>query len=628
MHSSRKQKEKKVRDKSFSLFFKANFIFTCIIFILFLQYNNNYQIVDFFLAFLGAISSAAILYALLYLLLFVFNFTGRFGLYLTGFVFLLIDIGLLVDFFIYKVFKFHINGMVINILTSPDAMDSIQAGIMPIVALFVIFAFLLIAEIYLIKKLQQKDKNTKSLLNRRLNKLIIIPLILIVLSEKVGYGVSSLFSNKAVTSKFKVIPLYQPLTFNRIAAKYFGIKPKVEANNTIDLNADFNYPLKPIELVDHPQKFNIFIFASDSVSASRINPQITPNIEAFKQDVIELANHHTGGNSTRFGIFSMMYGLNASYWFTAESAKKGSVLFDVLKQLNYQINITSSTNTNWPEFKNTCYVNVQDSIKDDFEGKPWKKDQQSAAYFNDWVAKQDISKPMFSFVFLDAPHGYSFPKEVNPFNASDEQINYLTVEKGSDEIKMVERQHNNAIYYNDQLFGKMISQLKQKGLYKDSLIIYTSDHGQEFFEFGNFGHNTDFSVAQTHVPMLIKLPDSLKQKITLPTIMSGSSLKALSSHIDIVPTILTLIGVKNPIDDYSNGKNIFDASYTREKVVCSNWNNNAIITNKQIYIFSNTPDKIFSNEIRDSQTYQALTNVSTSSQKVMQVIHENRRFLK
>ena len=190
------------------------------------------------------------------------------------------------------------------------------------------------------------------------------------------------------------------------------------------------------------------------------------------------------------------------------------------------------------------------------------------------------------------------------------------------------QQHNNAIYYNDQLFGKMISQLKQKGLYKDSLIIYTSDHGQEFFEFGNFGHNTDFSVAQTCVPMLIKLPDSLKQKITLPRIMSGNSLKALSSHIDIVPTILTLIGVKNPTDDYSNGKNIFDASYTREKVVCSNWNNNAIITNKQIYIFSNTPDKIFSNEIRDSQTYQALTNVSTSSQKVMQVIHENRRFLK
>lgn len=622
------KKEKKVNNNSFSLFFKANFLLTCIIFILFLQYNNNYQIIDFFLAFLGAISSATILYALLYILLFVFKFIGRTGLYLTGLVFILLNTGLLVDYFIYKVFKFHINGMVVNILTSPDAMDSIQAGIMPIVALFVVFIILLTFEVYLINKLQQKDNHSKAVLNRRLNKLVIIPLIFIVLSEKTAYGFSSLFSNKAIISKFKVIPLYQPLTFNRIAAKYFGLKPKVETKNTIQLNADFNYPLKPIELIDKPQKVNIFIFASDSVSASRINSQITPNINTLKQESITLDNHHSGGNTTRFGIFSLLYGLNASYWFTTEEAKKGTVLFDVLKQLNYQINITSSTNTNWPEFKNTCYVNIQDSVKDDFAGRPWEKDKQSTDYFINWVKKQDTKQAMFSFVFLDAPHGYSFPKEVNPFNASDEEINYLTVKANSDEIKMVERQHNNAIYYNDLLFGKMLDQLKQKGLYKDSLIIFTADHGQEFFEFGDFGHNTNFSTAQTQVPMIIKLPDFLKQKISLPKTMIANTLKTLSSHNDIVPTILSLIGVKNAISDYSNGRNLFDDNYQREMVVSSNWNKNAIITNKNIYIFSNTPDKIFSNEIRDSQTYQVLNDATSDSKKVLQVINENRHFLK
>ena len=110
----------------------------------------------------------------------------------------------------------------------------------------------------------------------------------------------------------------------------------------------------------------------------------------------------------------------------------------------------------------------------------------------------------------------------------------------------------------------MIAKLKQKGLYKDSLIIFTSDHGQEFFEFGNFGHNTNFSSAQTQVPMFIKLPDYLKEKINLPKALTNNSLKNLSSHIDIIPTLLTLIGVKNPISDYSNGKNIFDENYNRE----------------------------------------------------------------
>lgn len=622
------QTGKNVANKNFSLFFKANFTLTTIIFLLFLQYNNNYQIIDFFLAFLGAISSASILYALLYLLLFLFKFTGRFGLYLSGIIFVTLDLGLLVDFFIYKVFKFHINGMVINIITSPDAMDSIQAGAMPVIVFFLVITALLFFEIFLIRKLQKSNSSSKTSLNSHLNKLIILPLILIILSEKVAYGLSSLLLKKEITSKFKVIPLYQPLTFSRIAAKYFDFKPKVQVKNTIQLNADFNYPLKPIELIDQPQKLNIFIIASDSVSATRINHQISPNLQSFKQESIVLNNHHSGGNSTRFGIFSLMYGLNASYWFTAEEAKKGSVLFDVLKKLDYQINITSSTNTNWPEFKNTCYVNIQESIKDDFQGKPWEKDQQSTAYFINWIKQQDTTKPIFSFVFLDAPHGYSFPENINPFKASQQQINYLTVKAGSKDLKIVEKQHNNAIYYNDMLFGEMIEQLKQKGLYKDSLIIFTSDHGQEFFEFGNFGHNTNFSSAQTQVPMFIKLPEFLKENVKLPTTISNKTLQTLSSHVDIVPTILSLIGIKNPTSDYSNGKNIFDKNYNKKILTCSNWNNNAIISPDLIYIFSNTPDKIFNNEIRDTKTYQTVKDANSDSRKVLQVIKENKQFLR
>jgi len=619
---------KKVANKNFSLFFKANFFLTCIIFLLFLQYNENYQIIDCFLAFLGAISSAAILYSLIYLLLFIFKFTGRFGLYISALSFILLNLGLLVDFFIYKVFKFHINGMVVNILTSPDAMDSIQAGVMPVIAFFVIIVALVTFEFYLIRKIDKADASSKLSLNTRLNKLIIIPFILIILSEKVAYGFSSLLSNREITSKFKVIPLYQPLTFSRIAAKYFDFKPKVEAKNAIQLNADFNYPIKPIELIDKPQTPNIFIFASDSVSATHINQKTSPNLQTFKQSSLVLTNHHSGGNSTRFGIFSLMYGLNASYWFTAEEAKKGSVLFDVLKQLDYQINITSSTNTNWPEFRNTCYVSIQDSIKDDFKGKPWEKDQQSTDYFINWVEHQDKDKPIFSFVFLDAPHGYSFPEDINPFQVRQQQINYLTVNADSEELNVVKKQHNNAVYYNDMLFGKMIVKLKQKGLYKNSLIIFTSDHGQEFFEFGRFGHNTNFSSAQTQVPMFIKLPNYLKEKINLPKTMKANSLQSLSSHIDVVPTLLSLIGIKNPISDYSNGKNIFDENYSREILTCSNWNNNAIISPELIYVFSNTPNKIFNNEIRDAKTYQMLNNVSSKSQKILQVIKENRVFLK
>lgn len=611
----------KFRNINFSLFFKANLLITSIIFLLFLQYNDNYKLVDFTLALLGAISTAAIIYVLLYLFLFVFKFTGKFVLYFSAVIFTLINMSLLVDFFIYKLFKFHINAMVINILTSPDAMDSVQAGLTPVIAFIVVIIALFVFELYLIKKLVNTHNDSKTSLNRRLNKLIIIPLLVIVLGEKVSFGFASLFAKNEILAKFKVIPMYQPLTFNRLAARKFGYKPVVQPKNAIALNAKLNYPLKPMTLSENPQTFNIFIFGVDSVKSSIINKKTTPNLEAFKKDSIVLNNHHTGGNSTRFGIFSLMYGLNATYWFPFADANKGTVLFDVLKTLNYQINITSSTNTNWPEFKNTCYVQIQDSIKDDFEGDPWKKDEQATAYFKKWLGNQNTEKPIFSFVFFDAPHGYSFPKEANPFNASKEKISYMTLTANSPEIAMTEKQYKSAVYYDDKLFGEMLDTLKEKGLYENSMIIYTSDHGQEFFEFGDFGHNTNFSSAQTKVPMVIKLPSSLKGK-PIP------STNTLTSHVDIVPTLLSLIGTKNPANEYSNGQNIFDDSFARDQVTCSNWTKNSIISDDLVQVFSNTPDKIFNNEIRDSKTYQLLNDAPNKSKMVLQVLKENRRFLK
>ena len=256
-----------------------------------------------------------ILYVLLYLLLFLFAFTKSFVLYLSALVFVLVDIGLIVDFFIFRLYKFHINAMVLNILTSPDAADSIQLGILPVL-LFAGLIFTLIGvELYLINKLVHIPEKTKKDFNSKINKYVMIPLFLVILSEKVSYGLLSLFSHNETIAKFKVIPLYQPLTINKFAAKYFDIKPEVQTQNTIRKDADLQYPLSPLRFKKDPHKINIFIFASDSVCDTCVNAKITPNIEKFKKDAIVFENHYSGGNATRFGIFSLIYGLNATYWF-------------------------------------------------------------------------------------------------------------------------------------------------------------------------------------------------------------------------------------------------------------------------------------------------------------------------
>jgi membrane-anchored protein YejM (alkaline phosphatase superfamily) len=291
--------------------------------------------------------------------------------------------------------------------------------------------------------------------------------------------------------------------------------------------------------------------------------------------------------------------------------------------LNYDISIISSTNTNWPEFRKTCYVNVQEGIEDEFKGSPWEKDEQSASCFLNHIDTYKNQTPLFNFIFLDAPHGYSYPESSNKYLAAKGEINYLTVSEGSEELKTTIKRYKNAVYYNDQLFGKMITKLKEKKLYDDSLIIYTSDHGQEFFEQGNFGHNTSFSKGQIHVPLIIKLPKSLQKSHLGEQINSY-----LTSHQDIVPSLLTLLGVKNDTSKYSNGKNFFSQTFKRDYIFSANWNNNAIVSKDVTSVFSNLPNKMFNNEIRDSHTYELFKNKKINSKFILDTMNENKKFLK
>jgi len=607
---------------NYLLFFKANLFFTISMFLSFLFHYQDYTLLSFLLSILAAVSSAAILYILFYLLLFIFSFSKKIILYASLVLFIVADIALIIDFFIYKLFHFHINAMVLNIFTSPDAMDSIQTGILPVLlGIGLIFLFIFF-EFKLLKNIQKLHISYKNNLNSKLNRLIILPLFIIILTEKMAFGFATLFSKNELISSFKVIPLYQPLTFNRLAAKHFGFNAEKQAQYSIKTHSDVNYPLKPLILADTNSSFNIFMIASDSVRDSILTPDTAPNISKFSKDSLVLPHHYSGGNSTRFGIFSLMYGLNATYWFSFLNSNQKPVLFNVLQKLNYDISIISSTNTNWPEFRKTCYVNIQEDIKDDFSGKPWKKDEQSTHCFLSQLATQNPNKKQFTFLFLDAPHGYSYPPNTNKYNAKSGDINYLAISKESEELQTVFKRYKNAVSYNDTLFGKIIKQLKESKLYDNSLIIYTSDHGQEFFEHGYFGHNTAFSKAQLHVPFIIKLPKSLQNTgLTLDN-------DSLTSHQDIVPTLLTLLGVQNKPSDYSNGLNIFDKKFYRDYIFSSNWNNNAIMTEKSISVFSNLPNKIFNNEIRNSKDYTRIIDGKTNSKYLLDVMNENKKFLR
>lgn len=91
----------------------------------------------------------------------------------------------------------------------------------------------------------------------------------------------------------------------------------------------------------------------------------------------------------------------------------------------------------------------------------------------------------------------------------------------------------------DDAFGDLIADLKARGLYDNTLIIFTSDHGEEFGERGRVGwHSWTLYDELVRVPLLLKMPGSR---------YAGSAVQEVVRGIDLLPTILDIVGVESDL---------------------------------------------------------------------------------
>jgi arylsulfatase A-like enzyme len=94
--------------------------------------------------------------------------------------------------------------------------------------------------------------------------------------------------------------------------------------------------------------------------------------------------------------------------------------------------------------------------------------------------------------------------------------------------------YDGAIAYVDHELGGLFSHLKRLGLYDKTLIIVTGDHGEEFFDHGLVLHHQNFDET-ARTPLLIHLPRG---------VAAGRRTKAMVSTVDLMPTILDVVGIQ------------------------------------------------------------------------------------
>lgn len=91
----------------------------------------------------------------------------------------------------------------------------------------------------------------------------------------------------------------------------------------------------------------------------------------------------------------------------------------------------------------------------------------------------------------------------------------------------------------DDAVAELWRTLEERGLADDTLLVITSDHGEEFFEHGNRGHKMTLFDETVRVPLLVVLPKALR----------GAQPRAVDVQVslsDIMPTILDVTGIDAP----------------------------------------------------------------------------------
>jgi len=195
-----------------------------------------------------------------------------------------------------------------------------------------------------------------------------------------------------------------------------------------------------------------------------------------------------------------------------------------------------------PNLAQATAVIAPDRIVDDFVGRI--------------LASDRAGEPAFGVLFLSCTHlpfmsPYPFNRKfvdpayrgANRFRI-DFDVDAFMRDGFADAQSEAERQHvidlyDGGVAWFDQIVGEVTARLREEGVLDESIVIVTSDHGDDLYEPGTtLGHGTNFfgGDQSTRIPLFIRLPNGEHGGRTVDSIVRGVDLKATILDLAEHPT--------------------------------------------------------------------------------------------
>ena len=298
---------------------------------------------------------------------------------------------------------------------------------------------------------------------------------------------------------------------------------------------------------------DIYLFIVESLRDDFITEKITPHLSVFKKQNTSFDLALSGANGTNISWFSLLCSQLPFHW--GQPPKDGSPALRLFKEMGYEIHVSTSSELGYYETdeilfgKKQCLTSSYLSVPHTNKHPAWVSDTLVIKQLQNDLISRTTSAPRLHIIFLDSTHfDYSWPKNQSPsFAPIVTGMNYWKAFFGKTQIEEIKNRYKNALAHIDTLFGQFQTTLQSSERGKESIVVFTGDHAEEFCEKGFLFHGSHLSREQTHIPLYYAFGKD--HKLTKKT--------ELTSHLDIFPTLFHALTDKEPPKDLFQGASIF-----------------------------------------------------------------------
>lgn len=313
-----------------------------------------------------------------------------------------------------------------------------------------------------------------------------------------------------------------------------------------------------------PRDLNVvFIFQESSynkyLSLFDGTNQTEPLLSKYKDRMELFPNFFSsfpGSINARFAALSGLYPVRDYEAFTFHHVGVKSIL-DILHEQGYVSSVFASDSFDYTDFRDFLRGRGADTMYDaatmpgrEGETVSWGVEEGTTmkAIQAELRKYAGTRQKFFLSYFPVAPH--------NPFDGIPPQFQKFPVSQ-----KDFVGQYQNSLLYLDWVIASIVDELKNDGLLDKTLVVITDDHGEMLGEKGGpIGHGWAITPWLTNIPLIIMDPGNPGYRIN----------DTVGSQVDLLPTILDLLGIPVPPDQVYEGVSLYSPMARERRVIYLN----------------------------------------------------------